>query len=79
MWLLLGAAFFGLVTISSTTPVRDHVTLRLAQAATSALLVGSYLALEFFHGMLLLQLVVLGSTLVVAAFMVVLRVGDVLS
>lgn len=73
LWLLAGAAFFGLVAATSPAPVRQAAPLRLAQAAASAALVGGYMALDFFPGMPSVQLVVGVSALLVAAATVLLQ------
>ena len=56
LWLMVGAAFFGLSAV--TQPGRGGAPgalLRGVQAAGSAGLVAAYLALEFFPGLPLLQ------------------------
>jgi hypothetical protein len=70
LWLLVGAAFSGLVAATSP-PARQIAPLRLGEAAVAAFLVAGYMALEFFPRMPLVQAVI-GSSALLAALAVVL-------
>ena len=74
LWLLLSAAFAGLVAATSPAPARQVAPLRLGEAALAAALVGGYMSLEFFPGMVLLQVLTAASALVVAVVVVLLQV-----
>ncbi|KAK9824524.1 hypothetical protein WJX72_011089 [[Myrmecia] bisecta] len=73
LWMLVGAVMAGLAAATSTLPVHKSVSARLTYAAVSGVCIGAYLALEFFPGIRLLQLLLLGGTLLVAAFLVLLQ------
>ncbi|KAI3433444.1 hypothetical protein D9Q98_003258 [Chlorella vulgaris] len=75
LWLMLGSAFLGLSAM--TQPGASGGTLgpilRAGQVGGSAALAAAYLALEFFPGLPLLQVVVLVTALVAALFLVLLQ------
>lgn len=74
LWLLVGAAFSGLVAVTSPGPARQIAPLRLGEAAVAAALVGGYMSLEFFPGMPLVQMVIAASALLAAAAVVLVQV-----
>lgn len=65
LWLLLTSVMLGLSTV-----VSSGGPLNFIQACVAAALVGLYLALDFFPNLFVLQLIVLGSSLLAAAFLV---------
>jgi hypothetical protein len=65
LWLLLTSVMLGLSTV-----VSSRGPLNFIQACVAATLVGLYLALDFFPNLFVLQLIVLGSSMLAAAFLV---------
>ena len=74
LWLLLGAMFFGLVAATSPKPVRQIASLRLAQATVGGALIGLYAALEFFPGMISVQIISAFTSILTAASVVLLQI-----
>ena len=75
LWLVVVASFFGV--LAATSKISNSVLFapfRLIQAGLSGLLIGGYMALEFFPGMQLLQITIVGSCLLVAFMIVLLSV-----
>ncbi|EFN59471.1 expressed protein [Chlorella variabilis] len=75
LWLMLGSAFLGLSAMTQPGASGGAVgpLLRAGQAAGSASLAAAYLALEFFPGLPMLQVIILVTALVAALFLVLLQ------
>ncbi|WPT14438.1 hypothetical protein PSENEW3_00000568 [Picochlorum sp. SENEW3] len=75
LWLVVVASFFGV--LAATSKISKSVSFapfRLIQAGLSGLLIGGYMALEFFPGMQVLQATIVASSLLVAFMIVLLSV-----
>lgn len=79
VWLLVAATFAGLWTLTSRVSVARAAPLRLSQAAVAALLVGGYMALDFFPGLRILQVITIVSALAVGAALVAVHGGTMAS
>lgn len=73
LWYLLVAGISGIAAATSPVAVKDATPMRLMQATASAALVGAYMAMDFFPGLRLVQIVILASALLVAASTVFLQ------
>ncbi len=75
LWFVVAASFSGI--LASTSAIRENVLfapIRLIQGGVAGLLVGGYMALEFFPGMYQAQVVAVASCVVVAFIVVFLSV-----
>jgi len=75
LWFVVAASFSGI--LASTSAIRENVMfapVRLIQGGVAGLLVGGYMALEFFPGMYQAQVVAVASCVVVAFIVVFLSV-----
>ncbi|KAF8058100.1 hypothetical protein HT031_005760 [Scenedesmus sp. PABB004] len=72
-WLLVAAGALGLLGLSGAVPGSRAPVVRLAVAAGVGWLVGEYLALEVVPGQPLLQLLVIGTSMAVVAFVTLLQ------
>lgn len=73
LWLMTLAAFLGLCAVTQTSGGAVGALVRTAQAAGAAASVAAYLALEFFPGLPLVQIVILVGALLAALFLVLLQ------
>ena len=75
LWLVVAASFSGI--LASTSAIKSNVLfapIRLIQGGISGILVGGYMALEFFQGMYQVQVLAAASCVVVAFIVVFLSV-----
>jgi len=76
LWLVIFASIFGIVAGTSKRKGDQHTFApkRLAQGSISGVLVGVYMALEFFPGLMIVQGLVIASCLLVSSLVVFMSV-----